>query len=43
MHARKYTISNLFRRLGQTDDPWADISKYAQSLAHAEKLLDRQI
>lgn len=33
LHPRKYTIRNIFRRLGQLDDPWADIGRYRQSLA----------
>jgi bifunctional non-homologous end joining protein LigD len=30
---RQYTIKNIFRRLGQTDDPWAGIGGSAVSLA----------
>lgn len=32
LHPRKYTIRNIFRRLGQTDDPWKDIGRHGQSL-----------
>jgi len=27
---RKYRIDNIFRRLGQREDPWADIARHAQ-------------
>lgn len=36
---QKYNIGNIFRRLGQIDDPWADISSHAQGLAIAERRL----
>jgi bifunctional non-homologous end joining protein LigD len=36
---RKYTIENVFRRLGQKDDPWAGIDREAQSLANARARL----
>jgi bifunctional non-homologous end joining protein LigD len=36
---RKYTIENIFRRLGQKDDPWAGIDREAQSLANARAKL----
>lgn len=39
MSPRKYTISNIFRRLGQTGDPWAHIDREATSLAPAHKRL----
>lgn len=35
MHARRYSIANVIRRLGQLNDPWADISRRGQSLDHA--------
>lgn len=37
MQPRKYHIGNLFRRLAQTEDPWADISGHACSLNHARQ------
>jgi len=37
---RRYTISNIFRRLGQIDDPWAGIARNARGIAGAERLLD---
>jgi bifunctional non-homologous end joining protein LigD len=32
---RKYTIENIFRRLGQKDDPWAGIDRKAKSIVAA--------
>lgn len=40
MGSRRYTLRNLFRRLGQKSDPWADIDRHARSLAEAVKRLD---
>lgn len=37
MHPRKYHLRNLFRRLAQTDDPWADIARHACSLRRARE------
>jgi bifunctional non-homologous end joining protein LigD len=34
---RRYTITNLFRRLGQKPDPWAEIGRHARSLAGARE------
>jgi len=34
---RKYRIENIFRRLGQRDDPWADIARHAQGLTEARR------
>jgi bifunctional non-homologous end joining protein LigD len=34
-----YTIGNIFRRLAQKDDPWAQIGRHAQSLAKANDKL----
>jgi bifunctional non-homologous end joining protein LigD len=35
----RYTVRNLFRRLGRKQDPWADIGKHGQSLAPARRKL----
>lgn len=32
LNAQSYTIQNIFRRLGQKDDPWRDMREQAQSL-----------
>jgi bifunctional non-homologous end joining protein LigD len=39
LEPRRYTVQNLFRRLGQKHDPWADIAKHTQSLTTARKKL----
>jgi len=39
LDARKYTVRNIFRRLGQKDDPWAHMARRRYSLDKAvEKL-----
>lgn len=38
MTPRRYTIANIFRRMGQTDDPWADIDDHpADAATFAER------
>jgi bifunctional non-homologous end joining protein LigD len=32
LNSQSYTIQNIFRRLGQKDDPWRDMQEQAQSL-----------
>ncbi len=39
LHPRRYTLGNLFRRLGQKRDPWADIDAHARPLAEAHRRL----
>lgn len=34
---RRYTIENIFRRLGQKDDPWIEIGRRGKSIAGARK------
>jgi bifunctional non-homologous end joining protein LigD len=36
---RRYTITNLFRRLGRKPDPWAGIDRHARSLKEAAERL----
>jgi bifunctional non-homologous end joining protein LigD len=36
---RRYTITNLFRRLGQKADPWVEIERHARPLAAAQRYL----
>ncbi|MBD3167933.1 MAG: ATP-dependent DNA ligase [candidate division Zixibacteria bacterium] len=39
INSQKYNVGNMFRRMAQKDDPWANISKHARSLnAPIEKL-----
>jgi bifunctional non-homologous end joining protein LigD len=40
MGPRRYTLQNLFRRLGQKDDPWKGMQEGAVSLAPAREALD---
>lgn len=39
LHARRYTMKNLFRRLGQMEDPWLRIRKSATGLEAARRRL----
>lgn len=39
---RKYRMDNIFRRLGQRDDPWADIARHAQGLEEARRRLSNR-
>lgn len=39
LHAQKYTIKNIFRRLAQTGDPWSGIGRRAHSLAAVRERL----
>lgn len=41
IHPRHYTIQNIFRRLGQRDDPWRAIGRHGQSLDGVRERLDR--
>lgn len=40
---RKYTVENIFRRLGQKDDPWRGIERRSKSIAAARQRLDAMI
>lgn len=40
LNARSYTIDNIFRRIGQKDDPWANFFEKAYSLKAAERKLN---
>lgn len=35
LHPQKYTLQNIFRRLGQKSDPWADIDNHCGSVESA--------
>ena len=39
LHPQRYTIGNIFHRLGQIEDPWADIARHAQGLGGARRRL----
>jgi bifunctional non-homologous end joining protein LigD len=42
MHPQRYTLTNIFRRLGAKDDPWARIDEHAIPIDALEKPLDQQ-
>lgn len=39
MDSQRYSVENIFRRLGQKADPWADIAEQAQSLSQPRRRL----
>jgi bifunctional non-homologous end joining protein LigD len=41
LHSQSYTIKNIFRRLGQKQDPWKDMMNDAQSLDDARDQLKK--
>lgn len=41
MGPRRYTLENLFRRLGRKDDPWKGMARRARSLDGPREALDR--
>lgn len=41
LHPQRFTIRNIRRRLGQKDDPWADISRHGHSISAAAQRLAR--
>lgn len=40
LHARRYTIRNIFRRLSRKEDPWSGIDTHAHHLPDARRRLD---
>jgi bifunctional non-homologous end joining protein LigD len=40
LNSQTYTITNIFRRLGQKGDPWKGMMRYAQSLDEPRRRLD---
>lgn len=43
LHPRRYTMENLFRRLGQKHDPWKDMHRRARSLQPARQRLQEML
>jgi bifunctional non-homologous end joining protein LigD len=41
LEPQRYTIRNLFRRLGRKQDPWAEIERHARALESARQRLQR--
>lgn len=40
LHAQTYTVRNIRRRLGQKDDPWANLVRYRRNAAAAHDVLE---
>lgn len=40
LHPQQYTIQNIFRRLGQKDDPWQGMMEQARPLPEAQERLE---
>lgn len=40
LHPRRYTIENLFRRLGRVEDPWKGMGRHGRSLKGPREALD---
>jgi bifunctional non-homologous end joining protein LigD len=40
LHSQTYTVENIFRRLGQMSDPWADIVEHGQPLGDARERVE---
>jgi bifunctional non-homologous end joining protein LigD len=41
LHAQRYNVTNLFRRLGQIEDPWSNIAEKAAAITDAGNQLGR--
>jgi bifunctional non-homologous end joining protein LigD len=41
--SQSYTLKNIFRRLGQRDDPWSGMARSAQSLKDARRKLEKMM
>jgi bifunctional non-homologous end joining protein LigD len=41
LHAGRYTIRNIFRRLGQKEDPWKHIDRHGRSVEKAHHMLKK--
>ena len=42
LDSQSYNINNIFRRLGQKEDPWKGMMNHAYSLAGAQEKLDKE-
>lgn len=43
LHSQSYTLKNIFRRLGQKDDPWREVEQAAKPLDEARRRLDEML
>jgi bifunctional non-homologous end joining protein LigD len=41
LHSATYSTSNIFRRLGQREDPWKDVRRHARTLNKPRRQLDK--
>ena len=41
LHARSYTVNNIFRHLSRTEDPWRGMHRHGKDLRRARERLDR--
>ncbi len=41
LHSATYNTSNIFRRLGQREDPWKDVRRHARTLNKPRRQLDK--
>ena len=41
LHSQSYTLANIFRRLGQKDDPWRTMMRHTHSLTEPRRALQR--
>jgi len=42
LHAQRWTMKNILRRLGQKGDPWADLRRHGTTLAAAREALEER-
>lgn len=43
LHSQSYSVDNIFRRLGQKEDPWKEIMRHARSLHESRDRLDEMM
>ncbi len=43
LYSQKYNLKNIFRRLGQKQDPWKNINRHPFSLSRAKRKFDAQV
>lgn len=43
LYSARYSISNIFRRLGQREDPWREITRHGRTLNKPRRRLDKLV
>jgi bifunctional non-homologous end joining protein LigD len=43
LNSQSYSVKNIFRRLGQKDDPWKGMQRHARSLSNPRQELERLV